>query len=144
MVDDVSKPKLKGQGGAGRGQGRKKYKKNKKTLLREKLVTEALESGLTPLTVMLDNMRFAHEQAAGILEDILRDGQKTLKARTKKLASFKEVLRFRAMAGEAAKDAAPYIHPKLQSIDVGNKNDKPLKLIIEGGLPDDEPPATEA
>jgi hypothetical protein len=41
---------------------------------------------------------------------------------------------------DAAKSAAPYIHPRLSSVGVGNKDDQPVRVSIVrfGDLPADE------
>ena len=53
--------------------GRQKGSLNKKT---QALQAKVEASGLTPLDVMLDNMRFAHEQAGKLLEGLLAAGAK--------------------------------------------------------------------
>ena len=64
------------------------------------IADQAAEHGVLPLDVMLEAMRTHH--AAGDLD---------------KAAVF-------------AKDAAPYLHARLQSVDLGNKNDEPLIVNI--------------
>lgn len=39
---------------------------------------------------------------------------------------------------DAAKAAAPYVHAKLSSIDVGNKDDKPFEQVIRWAQSDSE------
>ena len=87
--------------------GRQKGSLNKKT---QALQAKVEASGLTPLDVMLDNMRFAHEQAGKLLEGLLAAGAKPA---DEKFDQFKELIRFRGMAQECAKDAAPYIHARV-------------------------------
>lgn len=72
---------------------------------------------MTPLEVMLDNMRFAHEEAQGVLQRLLDAGADLPEG----FSEFKELLRFRAMAQDAAKDAAPYLHPRLSSVEMNAK-----------------------
>lgn len=60
----------------------------------------AAEEGVLPLDVMLDAMRTHH--AAGDLD----------------------------RAAAVAKDAAPYLHPRLSAVDLGNKDGKPLVVEI--------------
>lgn len=43
-----------------------------------------------------------------------------------------------ARALDAAKAAAPYVHAKLSSIDVGNKDDKPFEQVIRWAQSDSE------
>lgn len=72
------------RGGARPGSGRKKGAATKK---REEIAIQALESGQTPLDIMLEAMRLAYEQGGAIA------------------------------AMPFAKDAAPYVHPKLANIE---------------------------
>ena len=92
--------------------GRQKGSLNKKT---QALQAKVEASGLTPLDVMLDNMRFAHEQAGKLLEGLLAAGAKPA---DEKFDQFKELIRFRGMAQECAKDAAPYIHARVTAAPV--------------------------
>lgn len=39
---------------------------------------------------------------------------------------------------DMAKSAAPYIHARLASVDVGNKDDKPFEQVIRWALTDEE------
>lgn len=64
------------------------------------IADEAARNGITPLEVMLHAMRHAYD--AG---------------------DFRE-------AAERGRDAAPYCHPKLSSIEVGGKKDSPLTVNV--------------
>lgn len=105
------RPKSNGRGGARKGAGRKAGSATKRT---RAIADKAAASGLTPLDVMLDNMTFAHQRAGQVLATLLEGGAEVPDA----FNEFKELLRFRGMAQEAAKDAAPYLHPRLSSIDL--------------------------
>lgn len=93
------------RGGARIGAGRKPGQKSAKTLERESLSLKALKEGITPLEVMLRAMRAAVER------DDWRE------------------------AATHAKDAAPYIHPKLSSMDmnasVSGSIDMPTEITIK-------------
>ena len=39
---------------------------------------------------------------------------------------------------DAAKAAAPYVHPKLANVDIGNKDDKPFEQVIRWAQSDSE------
>ena len=39
---------------------------------------------------------------------------------------------------DAAKAAAPYVHPRLASVAVGNKDDKPFEQVIRWALTEEE------
>ncbi len=104
----------KGRGGARKGAGRKEGSATKKT---REIADQAAEAGITPLQVMLENMVFAHTEAHGLLAKLLEGGAEQPDG----FNEFKELLRFRGMAQEAAKDAAPYIHPRLAAIEHSGK-----------------------
>lgn len=110
-MPEIIQKKSNGRGGARKGAGRKPGSANTKT---REIANRAAEEGITPLEVMLDNMRFAHGKAADVLAQLLACGAETPEA----FNEFKELLRFRGMAQEAAKDAAPYLHPRLSSVEM--------------------------
>lgn len=109
-------------GGARKGAGRKTGSATKRT---REIADKAAASGVTPLDVMLDNMVFAHSHAATLLGKLLDAGAEVPDG----FDSLKELLRYRTLAQEAAKDAAPYIHPKLQAIEHTGKDGGPLETI---------------
>lgn len=79
--------------------GRQKGSQNKRTRERTVLVTKALSEGISPLDVMLGAMR-----------DAWQSGKK-------------------AEAATYARDAAPYLHPKLSSIEHKGDPDNPLETV---------------
>ena len=111
------------RGGARQGAGRKKGVPNKVTAARQ---AEVAASGKTPLEVMLSNMRFADEQAATLLQRLIKletpepDG----------FNLFREVSRLRQVSQDCAKDAAPYIHPRLASVEHGGNQAKPAQMVM--------------
>jgi hypothetical protein len=106
--------KSSGRGGARKGAGRKPGSANVKT---RAIADKAAQEGITPLEVMLDNMRFAHNEAGALLAKLLSGGAEPTEA----FDALKELLRYRGMAQEAAKDAAPYLHPRLSSVEMNAK-----------------------
>jgi hypothetical protein len=64
------------------------------------IANKCAELGLTPLEVMVDAMIKYHQ--AGDVENAVR----------------------------VAKDAAPYIHPKLSSVELGSDADSPVKMVV--------------
>lgn len=87
---------MAGLGGKRAGAGRKKGSKNKITEARESIAFAALHAGVTPLEYMLDCMRMPiPEDADAITRAAMVD------------------LRF-----EAAKAAAPYVHPRLTAAQI--------------------------
>lgn len=75
------------RGGARKGAGRKKTADTPEGQLRRDLAIRALKEGTTPLEVMLEAMREAYTEGGA------------------------------AAAMPYAKEAAPYLHPKLSSVD---------------------------
>lgn len=98
------------RGGARKGAGRKAGSATQKT---REIADKAAAAGITPLEVMLENMEFAHAKASVLLQGIIESGAELPEG----FDQFKELLRFRSIAQECAKDAAPYIHPKLAAIE---------------------------
>lgn len=130
------------RGGKRAGAGRPAGVPNTATLARQKRVAA---TGVVPIDVMLDDMRYHHALA-------LAELRKTGKSRDHaKISS--ELL----AAREAARDVAPYIHPKLATLQsnvnltgrltledlVGLSMPAPANanaagLVIEGGVKEDE------
>jgi methanogenic corrinoid protein MtbC1 len=96
------------RGGKREGSGRKVGSATKKT---REIANKALEEGITPLEVMLETMRTAYYAA---------DDCENAEARSALLK----------IAHDAAKDAAPYVHPKLAAVEHGGKNGGPLQVSI--------------
>lgn len=127
------------RGGNRSGSGRKKGVPGKKTVERLAIASAAKARGIDPLHVMLENM--AHFQQSAV------DAEKILKGLTAKdicgrqlepaeqfkvlLAEVKKAAGLRQMAQECARDAAPYVHPRLTSI--GGTPDSPVELVIRWG-----------
>ena len=110
------------RGGAREGAGRKP---GQLTLRTKKIAEEAAEKGLTPLEVMLDNMRFAHSGAENALQILIREHER---APLEKFDTYRQMLNLRALAQEAAKEAAPYMHPRLASIEHKGPDDGPIQF----------------
>lgn len=96
------------KGGARPGSGRIKGSKNKATMKRAEVAAMALDSGITPLEYMLDIMR------APIPDDVDTEARALLTG-----------YRF-----EAAKAAAPYVHPRLAAVEHTGKDGSPLTPVL--------------
>ena len=94
-----------GRGGARKGAGRKPGSATKRT---REIADKAAESGLTPLEYMLEVMRRPSDH-----ED-------------EKIQLAREAMRF-----EAAKAAAPYVHPRLAAIEHTGEDGGPMKASLE-------------
>ena len=98
-----------GHGGARPNSGRKKNSPNKATKERQERIAA---SGVTPLDVMIADMRLHYDlyQTALADQDIA-----TAKAELKE-------------ARDAAKDAAPYTHPRLAAVEHMGKGGGPIEI----------------
>lgn len=107
------------RGGKRPGSGRPKGATTRRT---QEIAARAQEQGLTPLEVMLDNMRFAVDGAQKALACVLgEDGG---------INAYNQLLELRKLAQDCAKDAAPYMHPRLQAIEHTGQNGKPIKIVL--------------
>lgn len=96
------------RGGKRPGAGRKKNAPNKATALRQARIAA---SGITPLDVMIQDMRFHYDLYQEAMAN--RD-----------LATAKTELK---EARDAAKDAAPYTHPRLAAVEHMGKGGGPIE-----------------
>jgi len=113
------------RGGSRKGAGRKVGAANRRT---RQIADEAMKHGMSPLEVMLDNMRFAHAGATNCLEKLI---EKHDANPIEMFDAYKEMLKLRAMAQEAAKDAAPYMHPRLAAIEHTGADGGPIQLVTK-------------
>jgi len=105
----------KGSAPGERRGGRKKGTPNKATAAK---AAEIASSGLTPLEYMLAVMR----------RDVPED------------ASLKDIIAAQMLRFEAAKAAAPYVHPRLAATELSTRDGKPLVVqLINYGNPDPSP-----
>lgn len=114
-------PVVKKNGGARPGAGRKPGSKTSKTKL---LAEAALAEGVTPIDVMLKNMRYYDERAedfdkklseVAVLmtpQVIAAGGEKVMDL----LRLVQKIGEFRMKAQACAVDAAPYAHPRLAAM----------------------------
>jgi hypothetical protein len=124
--------------------GRQKGTPNKASAARQ---AEVAATGVTPLEVMLDNMRFAHRRAGELLEELIADVESgKIKDLTALIEGFKSILALRKTAQDCARGAANYVHPKLAAVSHANDPDHPLimsdkeraeailAVLAEGGI----------
>lgn len=112
----------------------------------------ASATGMTPLEVMLDNMR--HFQQVALDAEATLDGLTAAEFSEQidpsaspeeqfkfLLAQVKKTVGLRQAAQDAARDAAPYIHPKLASVQHTGDPEKPIahhhRVELVALLPDD-------
>lgn len=125
------------RGGKRQGAGRKTGALTKRT---RQVAERAVATGMTPLEVMLENMRH--------FQQVAKDAEATLEGLTASefsgqvpadatpdeqfkflLAQVKKTAGLRQAAQDAARDAAPYIHPKLSAIQHTGPNGGPIQTI---------------
>ena len=97
------------RGGYMPGGGRPKGALNKKT---QELIIRATEEGISPLDVLLNGMREFYSLAEREYAKIKGhefDSEDNIE-------KFKSVVGFKNLARDYARDAAPYVHPKLASL----------------------------
>lgn len=131
-------------GGKRVGAGRKTGALTTRT---RQVAEKAAATGMTPLEVMLDNMRHFQKvatDAEAVLEGLTveeftgRVTADTPEAQFKELlAQVKKTAGFRQMAQDAARDAAPYVHPKLASVQHTGEDGGPLKIVIQRFSPEE-------
>ena len=123
-------PHLKGAPKTG---GRKKGTPNKATAERQAAVAA---SGKTPLSIMLENMRLADAEAQSLTAILFGpDAPQGEEA----VALMSEMWIFRDAAQRYAKEAAPYVHPKLAAIQHEHRSEDGSAIrptIIITGHPD--------
>lgn len=124
------------RGGKRDGAGRKQGALTTKT---RKVAERAAETGQTPLEVMLDNMRHFQRvalDAEAVIEAMNDDQVQALGENHEQqfkalLAKVKQAAGLRQMAVECARDAAPFIHPKLTAVSHTGADGGPLQVIVK-------------
>lgn len=111
-------------GGKRPGAGRPKGSQNRRTKALKEIADKAVAAGVTPLEVMLDNMRFAMAEAANAQQryEAAVDPKERKEARG-------QVLGYRGFAQDAAKEAAPFVHPKLAAVEVTGKDGEAVQHV---------------
>lgn len=97
------------RGGKRPGAGRKRGTVSEATQRRKAVAERALEEGISPLDVMLTTMRTLWDQAVDDDGRVINIGKAM-------------------QANVVAKDAAPFIHPKLSTIDANVEADVTAKV----------------
>lgn len=118
------------RGGKREGAGRKPGVPNKANQRRQALVAR---TGDTPLDVMLKNMRRAQaeaEEADRIFDERLKAAVNGEKPFEGMLAEVKRLVGLRAFAQTCAKDAAPYVHPKLANVEHSGTGGGPIQAAM--------------
>lgn len=138
-------------GGRRPGAGRKAGAATKRT---RAIVDQAVREGVTPLDVILKNMRFYDSRADEIIAAIVAGDVETPPAKSKKskaskkgdedprIAELRRALNLRQLASEDAARAAPFVHARFSAITPPPRD--PLNGYDLSKLSDDELDALEA
>lgn len=104
------------RGGARKGAGRPK---GALTVRTRKIADEAAQRGMMPLEVMLDNMRFHYTEATEFMQRLIDRASEAGPIEPKELKGLLSYLEgVRSKAQDCARDAAPYLHPRLANVQV--------------------------
>ena len=112
------------------------------TLRTRETAERAIREGVTPLDVMLGNMRHFQslaESADRVLSEFSADklaGMEPEEQFKHLLAEVKKAASLREMAHACARDAAAYVHPKLATVQHSGPNDGPIpvRFVVENAL----------
>lgn len=119
------------RGGKRLGAGRKV---NALTTRTRETAEKAIEQGVTPLDVMLHNMRFAHQGVDAVLKAILAgdlEGMVAAEGEDVRLGALRQALALSAFSQACARDAAPFIHPRLAAVDGTDAKDREFVPLAE-------------
>ncbi len=114
--------------------GRKAGTPNRRTACRGVVEAHAAAAGVTPLQVMLENMTFFSNEAEKRLAELL----KSQPDRDTLIASLKTICSLRQSAQDCARDAAPYVHPRLSAIEANVGGEIRPRLISAVPLTEEE------
>lgn len=100
-------------GGKQEGSGRPKGMQNKKT---QELIARVASEGIMPIDVFINDMRFFYKLG----EEKLMLAQDTPPGNAQ-AKHFRAATELKGIARDCARDAAPYLHPKLASLQANVK-----------------------
>ena len=127
-------PRVGGAGGRPRGYpktgGRKAGQPNKRTIDTRKELDELIyhSGGKSPLRVMIENMRYFDSEAIKLEERIYAHLSRNRPERA--LKAYERMITNMMKAQECAKQAAPYCHPQLSSIDFQATVDQNIRAAV--------------
>ena len=102
------------------------------------IADRAFKSGVTPLEVMLKDMRWFDAKADELLNEIMA-GVDEGEAPPELLGKLAQLQSFREMVFKCAVEAAPYMHPRLAAI-AAKQEQEPVIERIEVVFVDPKPP----
>lgn len=116
------------------GAGRKPGSVSRRTRAIRELSNQAIAAGVHPLEVMLNNMRFYHNEAQNLLAQILAAIKKGSLG-VAHLELLGKLYNTRNEAQKCAVDAAPYVHARLSAVAVSGSVDHRLVPPPDGMSP---------
>lgn len=125
---------MNGHGGKRTGAGRRQGSLAKRT---REIAEQAVTEGKTPLEVMLANMRHFQklaESAEAVISQLSADTLLKLEPAEQfkyLLAEVKKAAGLREMAHSCARDAAPYMHPRLAAVEHTGPEGGPVITAVE-------------
>jgi hypothetical protein len=130
-----------GQGGKRPGAGRKPGTLNKRT---REIAEQAAATGDTPADVMMSNMRYAMREANAAEIDLQTELDSADPSPDIVDMLRKRIIGLRGVAQEAAKDAAPYFHPRLAAIAYSGGTGMTLEQALKELDDEDDDNGTDA
>lgn len=103
--------------GAKPGAGRPPGSLSARTKFIRAVSDNAIRAGVTPLEVMLDNMRWYYQKAGDLLQEIL-DARKKKQLSEDHIIALAKVYQYREHSQKCAADAAPFVHARLSAVSV--------------------------
>lgn len=119
------------------GSGRKPGSISVRTKFIRAVSNEAIQAGVIPLEVMLDNMRFYHEKAQELLQKFLDDVERK-KLKENHVEALLKLYEYRDKSQKCAVDAAPYVHSRLSSVtvtgEITQRHELPEGVMLEKAM----------
>lgn len=105
-------------GGRRQGAGRKPGAATTRTRAAADRIAATSQAGaiLSPLDVMLENMRFFHARGEEALAKLM--AMPADAPQSERTDVYNDLMKLKGLANEAAKAAAPYAHPRLAAVQV--------------------------
>lgn len=92
------------------------------------VIEQALADKMTPLEIMMRNLRWFQERAE-TRENLVRAAHRDVREIPE--VELAEVTRLRLLASRLATEAAPYVHPRLAAIEMTGNEGGPLQVFMD-------------
>lgn len=137
-IKNTNRAAMNNSGGARPRAGRPPGTMNHRTKALRQLTDEVIKAGVTPLEVMLNQMREYVAEAEKIKIELAEQSASAPKTKTSRAAREHQrkveeirsrLMAFRDGAMDRAVQAAPYVHPRLASMSLTNDDKKPVRVL---------------